>query len=59
MNRRNTEFFLLLVATPLILLFFITLAFRNNAEVGVNAFLVPIGLFVAFMVAHLAVRKFV
>ncbi|MCF0104099.1 MAG: FtsW/RodA/SpoVE family cell cycle protein, partial [Eggerthellaceae bacterium] len=58
MTRRNTELFLLLVATPLILLFFLMPAFRDNVEVGLSSLLVPIVLFVAFMTAHLAVRKF-
>ena len=57
MNRRTLELILLCVAAPLVILMFALLALNQGEEVGWNALGVPVGLFAAFVVAHLATRK--
>lgn len=58
MTRRNLELILLCVAAPLVVLIFAMLALNAGEEVGLNSLGVPIGIFAAFIVAHLAIRKF-
>ena len=55
-SRRTTEFFLLcLAAVPVILLYAMYLV-NSNAELTISTLGVPLGLFAAFGVAHLAIR---
>lgn len=58
MTRRNIELILLCVAAPLVVLLFAMLAINEGQSLNVNTLGVPIGIFVAFVIAHLAVRKF-
>ncbi len=57
MTRRNIELILLLLAAPMVALLFVTIAIREGQTVGFDSLSVPIGIFAAFVVAHLAVRK--
>ena len=57
MTRRNIELLLLVVAAPLVIVLFVMMALNAGEKVGLNALGVPIGLFAAFVVAHLATRK--
>ena len=58
MTRRNTELLLLCIAAPLVVLLFAMLALNNGDELGWNSLGVPLGIFGAFVVAHIAVRRF-
>ncbi len=56
-SRRNTELFLLcLGAIPVILLYAMYMV-NSDVELSLSSLSVPIGLFVAFALAHLAIRK--
>ncbi|MDR0889005.1 MAG: FtsW/RodA/SpoVE family cell cycle protein [Coriobacteriales bacterium] len=57
MKRRTTELLLLLAATPIILLLFALAILNDGQDITFNTLAVPIGLFVAFIAAHLFVRK--
>ena len=57
MTRRNIELILLCVATPLVILPFVMLALNEGETLGLKTLGVPAGLFVAFALAHLSVRK--
>ena len=57
MSRRNIELILLLVAAPVVALLFVMIAINEGQQVNVDSLSVPIGIFAAFVVAHLAVRK--
>ncbi|MDO4502247.1 MAG: FtsW/RodA/SpoVE family cell cycle protein [Coriobacteriia bacterium] len=57
MSRRTLELVLLLVAAPLIIVEFALLALNQGQELGLTNLGVPLGLFAAFVVAHLATRK--
>ncbi len=57
-NRRTTELWLLIAATPILLVFFAMLLINDGAQLNVSSFSVPIALIVAFFAAHLAERKF-
>ena len=57
MSRRNIELVLLLVAAPVVALLFAMIAINEGQQVNVDSLSVPIGIFAAFVVAHLAVRK--
>ena len=56
MSRRNIELVLLLVAAPVVALLFVMIAITEGQQVNVDSLSVPIGIFAAFVVAHLAVR---
>lgn len=58
MTRRNIELVLLCVAAPLVALPFAMLALNDGQTLGANTFGVPLGIFAAFVIAHLSVRKF-
>ncbi len=58
MTRRNTELLLLCIAAPLVILLFAMLALNNGDELGLRTLGVPLGIFGAFVIAHLAVRRF-
>ena len=56
MTRRNLELVLLCVAAPLVVLLFAMLALNQGQNLGLATLWVPIGLFGAFLVAHIATR---
>ena len=58
MTRRTIELILLCVAAPLVVLLFVMLALNEGQQLGLKTLGVPIGLFVAFILSHLAVRAF-
>ncbi len=58
MKRRTIELILLCVAAPFVALLFAMLAVNAGQTLDFNTLGVPIGIFVAFVIAHLAVRKF-
>ena len=57
-ERRNIELILLCVAAPLVVLPFAMLALNDGQALTMNTLGVPLGIFVAFVLAHLSVRKF-
>ena len=57
MTRRNLELILLCIAAPLVILMFAMLVVNQGQPLDFNTLGVPIGIFAAFVVAHLAVRK--
>ena len=57
MTRRNLELILLCIAAPLVVLMFAMLVVNQGQPLNFNTLGVPIGIFAAFVVAHLAVRK--
>lgn len=58
MTRRNIELVLLCVAAPIVVLLFAMLAVNQGLALNATTLGVPIGIFVAFIIAHLATRKF-
>ncbi|MBQ9021222.1 MAG: FtsW/RodA/SpoVE family cell cycle protein [Eggerthellaceae bacterium] len=58
MTRRNTELLLLLLAAPIVLLLYAMIILNQGLELSVESLGVPLGIFVAFALAHLAARKF-
>ncbi|MEC4184271.1 FtsW/RodA/SpoVE family cell cycle protein [Adlercreutzia sp. R21] len=57
MNRRNIELLLLIVASPIVIVLFAMMVVTGGQALSVNTLGVPLGIFGAFVVAHLAVRK--
>ena len=58
MTRRNLELVLLLIAAPLVILPFAMMALNQGLHLGLTTLGVPIGIFVAFIVAHITTRIF-
>lgn len=58
MTRRNLELALLCIAAPFVIVLFAMLAINQGQELGLKALEVPIGLFVAFVLAHISTRYF-
>ena len=58
MSRRNTELLLLIIAAPIVIVLFGSLVVANGGELSVNTLGVPIGIFAAFVGAHIALRRF-
>ena len=56
MTRRNLELILLCVGAPIVILLFAMLALNQGQRLGWTTLSVPIGIFVAFIVAHFAIR---
>lgn len=56
MSRRNTELLLLVVAAPVVLLLFAMIAMSGGSKVTIATLGVPLGVFLAFVVAHFATR---
>lgn len=56
MTRRNAELFLLLLAAPIVMLLYAMIVINQGQELGVNTLGVPLGIFAAFAIAHIAVR---
>ena len=57
-SRRATELWLLIAATPVLLLLFLMLLVNANTPITFNSFAVPIALVVSFIIAHIALRRF-
>ena len=57
MSRRTLELVLLFVAAPLIIVEFALLSLNQGSQLGLTTLGVPLGLFAAFVAAHLATRK--
>ncbi len=58
MTRRNIELILLCVAAPIVVLLFAMLAMNAGQTLSLTTLGVPLGIFIAFIIAHLATRKF-
>lgn len=58
MTRRNLELVLLCVAAPIVILLFAMLALNQGQRLGLTTLGVPIALFGAFLIAHVATRFF-
>ena len=54
---RTTELYLILGATPVLALIFVMSAVTAGTDLTLEAFAVPIGLFVAFIASHFAICK--
>ncbi len=57
MTRRGIELLLLVVAAPIVIVLFAMLVVTGGQELSFNTLGVPIGIFIAFLIAHFAVRK--
>lgn len=57
MSRRNIELLLLVIASPIVIVLFAMLVVTGGQELSINTLGVPLGIFAAFIVAHIAVRK--
>ena len=58
MTRRSLELMLLCVGAPIVILLFAMLALNQGQRLGFTTLGVPIGIFAAFVVAHLSIRFF-
>lgn len=56
MSRRNIELLLLVVAAPIVIVLFAMLVVTGGRELSFNTLGVPIGIFAAFIMAHIAIR---
>ena len=57
MTRRNLELALLCIAAPLVILLFAMIALGKGSSLSWENLGVPVGIFIAFLIAHLAIRK--
>lgn len=57
MTRRNLELALLCIAAPLVILLFAMIALGEGSSLSWENLGVPVGIFIAFLIAHLAIRK--
>ncbi len=57
MTRRNLELALLCIAAPLVILLFAMIALGEDSSLSWENLGVPVGIFIAFLIAHLAIRK--
>lgn len=57
MTRRNLELALLCIAAPLVILLFTMIALGEGSSLSWENLGVPVGIFIAFLIAHLAIRK--
>ena len=58
MTRRNLELALLCIAAPLVVLLFAMIVVHDGGVISVATLGTPLGIFAAFVVAHIAARKF-
>ena len=58
MTRRNTELLLLCLAAPFVILLFSMVLVKQDTTLSFETLAVPLGLFGAFIVAHIATRFF-
>ena len=56
MTRRTIELLLLVIASPIVIVLFAMMVVTGGQELSVNTLGVPLGIFAAFVVAHIAVR---
>ena len=56
MTRRTQELLLLCAAAPIVILMFVMLAITQGSELGIATFAVPVGIFAAFILAHVSIR---
>lgn len=56
MTRRNIELMLLLIASPIVIVLFAMMVVTGGQVLSFNTLGVPLGIFAAFLVAHIAVR---
>lgn len=57
MKTRNIELLLLVVAAPIVIVLFAMMVVTGGRELSFNTLGVPIGIFLAFFIAHMAIRK--
>ncbi len=57
MTRRNLELALLCIAAPLVILLFAMIALGEGSSLSWENLGIPVGIFIAFLIAHLAIRK--
>ncbi|MBQ6585784.1 MAG: FtsW/RodA/SpoVE family cell cycle protein, partial [Coriobacteriales bacterium] len=57
-SRRDTELWLLIAALPILVLLFAMLLINQRQDLTFSSFAVPLGLFAAFVLAHLTTRRF-
>lgn len=57
MTRRNLELALLCIAAPLVILLFAMIALGEGSSLSWENLGVPVGIFIAFLIAHLTIRK--
>ncbi len=57
MSRRNLELLLLCVAAPIVIVLFAMMVIAGGQALSFNTLGVPIGIFAAFLLAHVAIRK--
>ncbi len=57
MKRRNLELLLLCVAAPIVIVLFAMMVITGGQALSFNTLGVPIGIFIAFLGAHFAIRK--
>lgn len=57
MTRRNLELALLCIAAPLVILLFAMISLGEGSSLSWENLGVPVGIFIAFLIAHLAIRK--
>lgn len=58
MTRRNIELILLCIAAPLVVLLFSMIVLGDGQALNLTTLGTPLGIFMAFILAHLATRKF-
>ena len=58
MTRRNTELLLLCLAAPFVVLLFAMVLVNQDETLSLKSLAVPLGLFAAFVAAHIATRLF-
>ncbi|MCL1891597.1 MAG: FtsW/RodA/SpoVE family cell cycle protein [Coriobacteriia bacterium] len=56
MSRRTTELLLLLAASPVVILLFVLAILNDGKPLDVWTLAVPLGLFTAFIISHVAIR---
>ena len=56
MSRRNTELLLLCLAAPFVVLLFAMVLVQQGTALSLESLTAPLGLFAAFVVAHIATR---
>ena len=55
-TRRTTELLLLIAGAPIVILLFVMVLINSGDTISFENLAVPLGLFIAFIVAHIAVR---
>lgn len=58
MARRSTELLLLVIAGIIVMIMFGTLVATNGMDINLQTLAIPLGIIVAFLIAHISIRKF-